>query len=80
MTINEKYEERITRYKAFIQELSVVQDAYFENLCREIKFADGSEEHVFDYVFNDTENVVTLAEYAAKYGFEGDIYECESAK
>ena len=49
-------EDSIYRAKQFIQELSTVQDSYFDRLSKEMGYEDNSHEAVllFDYIYNDT--------------------------
>jgi len=82
MKIKGEWEDEIYRVKTFINELSKVQDQYFENLFEELqtdKFSDEFEseedanEWLFDYIFNGG-NEVTFEEYLADHGKEIDDF------
>ena len=53
--------------KRFINELSIVQNLYFDTLVNELDFSAKGEEWLFDYVFNDGEER-TFEEYLEAYG------------
>lgn len=55
-------DDRIFATKNFINELSKVQDRYFEKLCKKLDFPKETEDFLFDYIFNEKENV-TFGEY-----------------
>lgn len=68
-------DDSIFKVKDFINELSRVQDAYFESLCFELGI-DSDErlkDYLFDYVYNETE-MVTFGEYLDKLGC-GDLWD-----
>jgi hypothetical protein len=72
--INEKDEQIIAKYKAFINELGCVQDAYFDALTQELQLND---EFLFDYVYNfSTKEYPTFADYMARFS----NHESENAK
>lgn len=68
-------DDSIFKVKDFINELSRVQDAYFESLCFELGL-DGEDQlrdHLFDYIYNETE-MITFGEYLDKFGI-GDLWD-----
>ena len=68
-------DDSIFKVKDFINELSKVQDAYFESLCKELDIEDGSnlKDHLFDYVYNENK-MVTFGEYLDEFGI-GDLWD-----
>jgi hypothetical protein len=67
-------EDSIFRVKDFINELSKVQDSYFDSLCFELKIGDGKlKDHLFDYVYNE-QKMVTFGEYLDEFGV-GDLWD-----
>jgi hypothetical protein len=67
-------EDGIFKVKDFVNELSRVQDAYFESLCFELELGDGElKDHLFDYVYND-QKMVTFGEYLDELG-QGDLWD-----
>jgi hypothetical protein len=66
-------EDSIFKVKDFVNELSRVQDAYFESLCFELELGEGElKDHLFDYVYNE-QKMVTFGEYLDELG-QGDIW------
>lgn len=55
-------DDRIFATKTFINELSKVQDRYFEKLCRKLKLPKEIEDCLFDYVYNENMEI-TFGEY-----------------
>lgn len=67
-------DDSIFRVKDFVNELSKVQDAYFESLCKELQLGGGDlKDYLFDYVFNE-DGMVTFGEYLDKLG-QGDLWD-----
>jgi hypothetical protein len=67
-------EDSIFKVKDFINELSRVQDSYFESLCFELELGDGElKDHLFDYVYNE-QKMVTFGEYLDELG-QGDLWD-----
>ena len=66
-------DDRILATKDFINELSKVQDRYFKKLCRKLDLPKETEDHLFDYVYNE-EDPVTFGEYLDKLG-RGNLWE-----
>ncbi len=67
-------EDSIFKVKDFINELSKVQDTYFNNLCRDLALEDGVvKDHLFDYVYNE-DKMMTFGEYLDKIG-QGDLWD-----
>jgi hypothetical protein len=67
-------DDSIFKVKDFINELSRVQDSYFESLCLELELGDGElKDHLFDYVYND-QKMVTFGEYLDELG-QGDLWD-----
>ena len=67
-------DDSIFKVKDFINELSQVQDSYFESLCFELELGDGElKDHLFDYVYNE-QKMVTFGEYLDELG-QGDLWD-----
>lgn len=68
-------DDEIFRVKEFINELSRVQDSYFENLCLELGLdgEDKLKDHLFYYIYNE-EKMVTFGEYLDGFGV-GDLWD-----
>jgi hypothetical protein len=67
-------DDSIFKVKDFINELSRVQDSYFESLCFELELGDGElKDHLFDYVYNE-QKMVTFGEYLDELG-QGDLWD-----
>lgn len=62
-----KPEEEIYRVQKFIQELSKVQDLYFEQLVESLGLNKEGEDFLFDFIFNETSEK-TFEEYLQNYG------------
>jgi hypothetical protein len=65
--INEEtnYEQKIAKYKAFIMELSEVQESYYQKLVKEINISAKDEEYLFDYIYNA--DFTTFGDYLAQF-------------
>ena len=75
--INKENEQNIAECKSFINELSRVQEAYFDALTKELDLNEEDSEFLFDYVYNfSAEECPTFADYMARF----PNYESESAK
>jgi hypothetical protein len=75
--INEQDKQAIAECKSFINELSLVQEAYFDALTKELDLNEEEREFLFDYVYNfSAEECPTFAYYMARFS----NYESESAK
>ena len=66
-------DDRIFATKDFINELSKVQDRYFKKLCRKLEIPKEVEDHLFDYVYNEHDQI-TFGEYLDKLG-RGELWE-----
>ena len=68
-------DDSIFKVKGFVNELSRVQDSYFESLCEEFGLSDGDQlkDHLFDYIYNE-DRMVTFGEYLDEYGC-GDLWD-----
>jgi hypothetical protein len=67
-------DDNIFKVKDFINELSKVQDAYFENLCDDLQLGECElKNHLFDYVYNE-DKPVTFGEYLDELG-QGDLWD-----
>jgi hypothetical protein len=67
-------DDSIFKVKDFINELSRVQDSYFESLCLELELGEGElKDHLFDYIYNE-EQLITFGEYMDKFGL-GELWE-----
>ena len=49
-------EDAIYKVKQFISELQKVQEEYFEKLVTSLSLTEEGEEHLFDYVYNSSED------------------------
>ena len=58
-------EQKIAKYKAFIMELSEVQELYYQKLVKEIKINSKDEEYLFDYIYNA--DFSTFEDYLAQF-------------
>lgn len=54
---NEHPEDRIYAVKKFINELSNVQDFYFNQLLLELNLKDEVNDYLFDYIFNSDDKM-----------------------
>jgi CRISPR/Cas system-associated endoribonuclease Cas2 len=68
-------DDNIFKVKDFINELSRVQDSYFEKLCEELEFEELSrlKTHLFDYIHNE-DRMITFGEYLDEFGC-GDLWD-----
>ena len=67
----------IDKNKIFIKELTKVEDMYFETLCSEIGLNYVGNDLMFDFIYNDHEDL-SFEEYMEKYyQKEGEIFEDE---
>ena len=65
-------DDRIFAVKDFINELSKVQDRYFKKLCRKLDLPKEAEDYLFDYIFNERDEV-TFGEYLDNLG-RGELW------
>jgi hypothetical protein len=69
--INEEDEKYIATFKMFINELGCVQDAYFNDLTKDLDLDEIDREFLFDYIYNfSTEEYPTFADYMANHESE----------
>ena len=68
-------DDSIFKVKDFVNELSMVQDSYFESLCFELGLDSENRlrDHLFDYIYNE-ERLITFGEYLDKFGL-GELWE-----
>jgi hypothetical protein len=67
-------DDSIFKVKDFVNELSRVQDSYFESLCFELELGEGElKDHLFDFVYNE-QKMVTFGEYLDELG-QGDLWD-----
>ena len=66
-------DDRIFATKDFINELSKVQDRYFEKLCKKLDISKEIEDYLFDYIYNENKEL-TFGEYLDKLG-RGELWE-----
>jgi hypothetical protein len=75
--INEEDQKYIAKFKIFINELSCVQDAYFNDLTKDLDLNEEDGELLFDYIYNfSAEEYPTFADYMASF----TDHESENAK
>jgi hypothetical protein len=76
--INEEDQKYIAKFKMFINELGCVQDAYFNDLTKDLDLDEIDREFLFDYIYNfiNTEEYPTFADYMARF----PNHESENAK
>ena len=67
---NEHPEDRIYSVKKFINELSNVQDYYFNQLVLELNLNSKGSDWLFDYVFNDHNNYDDFEHYLSEYSMD----------
>jgi hypothetical protein len=58
--------EKIKQTKFLIEKLSEVQEFYYSALLDEIEIKDESEEFLFDYIFNNSDDE-SFEEYLIRY-------------
>lgn len=75
---NEHPEDKIYNVKKFVNELSNVQDYYFNQLVLDLNLNDKGSDWLFDYIFNSSrEEYDGFDHYLSKYGVNyKDLY-CE---
>jgi len=66
-------DDQIFRIKAFINELSKVQEAYFSALTEELGVSKEAEDYLFDYIYNEHDQL-TFGEYLDKLG-RGELWD-----
>jgi hypothetical protein len=77
--MNEQNEQKITRYKKFIQELAASQDEAYARLLSELDVCARVEGFLFDYVYNEkVEDCSSFTEYLLRFSKGGSV--CESTK
>jgi hypothetical protein len=64
---NEHPEDRIYNVKKFINELSNVQDYYFNQLLLDLNLNDDANDYLFDFIFNEGENNDGFEDYLLKF-------------
>jgi hypothetical protein len=64
---NEHPEDRIYAVKKFLNELSNVQDFYFNQLFLELNLKDEANDYLFDFIFNENDQI-EFSEYLEKFG------------
>jgi hypothetical protein len=67
-------DDNIFKVKEFINELSKVQEVYFEKLCKDLEIEEGHlKDHLFDYIYNE-DKLITFGEYLDEFG-HGDLWD-----
>jgi len=75
--INENYERKIAKYKAFIMELSAVQELYYQKLLEEINPTPKVKEFLFDYIYD--EDFSSFKEYLLQFPQGRDMFELRAS-
>lgn len=74
-------EEKIELTRRFIRDLSALQDIHYDTLVRGLNLTEEAKEFLFDYMFNHNDPIITTFKlYLEQHGYDGPIYESESAK
>lgn len=68
---NEHPEDKIYNVKKFVNELSNVQDYYFNQLVIDLDLNTKGSDWLFDYIFNHNENS-SFEEYLCRYSVNYD--------
>ena len=66
-------EDLIFKTREFVQELSKVQDLYYNTLKEELNLAKEAEDFLFDYIYNWDEPI-SFEEHLEKYNFDKPIF------
>ena len=73
MKITGKQEDDIYKTKQFIQELSNVQELYFNTLAEEMNLNQAGNDWLYDFIFNHTVPE-TFEEYLGRYRVDENIF------
>jgi len=65
--IKASHEDKITKTREFIRELTKVQELYYESLKAKLGLSDEVEGFLWDYIFNDI-SYHTFEEFLSEYG------------
>lgn len=65
---NEHPEDKIYNVKKFVNELSNVQDSYFNQLVVDLDLNTKGSDWLFDYIFNDHSQDSSFEDYLYRYG------------
>lgn len=65
---NEHPEDKIYNVKKFVNELSNVQDSYFNHLVVDLDLNTKGSDWLFDYIFNDDSKDSSFEDYLYRYG------------
>ena len=65
-------EDEIYHVKTFINELQLVQETYFNKLAAQLNMTKKGEEFLFDYVYNECENLKDFSEYLKSFDINFD--------
>lgn len=63
-------DDAIIKVKNFINELSVIQEQYFNNLVEDLRLSEEGADWLFDYIYNSGEDgkYLTFEEYMSYIG------------
>lgn len=61
-------QDRIFAVKKFVNELSNVQDFYFNQLLLDLGLKDEVSDYLFDYVFNEDDELDDFEHYLINFG------------
>lgn len=70
MTKKRHPEDAIYEIRVFLKQLSKIQEDYFEKLVKELNLPKKSEDWLFDYIFNTTEEdgYEDFEDYLSRFG------------
>lgn len=74
MEITGEHEDLIWKNKQFIQELTNIQELYFDTLVDEMGLTKRGGEFLFDFIFNHKDEKDSFEEYLEKYAINFPIY------
>jgi hypothetical protein len=67
-------EDNIYKVKTFINELQIVQEAYFAKLVKDIKITEEGKDWLFDYIYNCDDKLDDFAHYLLQFNKSYDDF------